>query len=189
MCKALSGKTNKRDCMHCRLFPDFKNFLQPGMVSHPFDPSSQETDITQISVSSRPAWSTKQVPGQTGMCRETVLENQKPTNQNKKQKKVSSVSRTHQFLFLASTPRITRHFSSVSHPVFIFSPGSHLLYTHRWETPIDLFIVKICLHCTVSSVQCNRNQSQLSRVGISAPKLTSCGVSKTYQLWCLGEYL
>lgn len=45
MCKALHGKT-KRDCMdYSYLFPDLKVFLQPGMVLHLFDPSTQETEV------------------------------------------------------------------------------------------------------------------------------------------------
>ena len=45
--------------------------LQLGVVVHAFSPSTQEAEKGG-SLSSRPAWSTKQVPGQPGLHRETL---------------------------------------------------------------------------------------------------------------------
>jgi hypothetical protein len=42
-----------------------------GMVVHAFDPSTQEAEAGGF-LSLRPAWSTKWVPGQPGLYRETL---------------------------------------------------------------------------------------------------------------------
>jgi hypothetical protein len=41
------------------------------MVAHNFDPSTREAEADGF-LSSRPAWSTKSVPGQPGLYRETL---------------------------------------------------------------------------------------------------------------------
>jgi hypothetical protein len=51
------------------------------VVAHAFNPSTQETEAGRF-LSSRPAWSTKWVPGQPGLYRETLSRKTK----NKKQK-------------------------------------------------------------------------------------------------------
>jgi hypothetical protein len=48
-----------------------KNSLEPGVVPHAFNPSAQEAGAGGF-LSSRPAWSTKWVPGQPGLHRETL---------------------------------------------------------------------------------------------------------------------
>jgi hypothetical protein len=45
--------------------------IEPGMVAHAFNPSTREAEADG-SLSSRPAWSTKWVPGQPGLHRETL---------------------------------------------------------------------------------------------------------------------
>jgi hypothetical protein len=45
--------------------------VQPGMVVHAFNPSTREAEAGRF-LSSRPAWSTKRVPGQPGLHRETL---------------------------------------------------------------------------------------------------------------------
>jgi hypothetical protein len=45
--------------------------LLPGVVVHTFNPSTQEAEAGGF-LSSRPAWSTKWVPGQPGLYRETL---------------------------------------------------------------------------------------------------------------------
>jgi hypothetical protein len=51
-------------------------------MAHAFNPSTREAEVGGF-VSSRPAWSTKWVPGQPGLHRETLSRNQK----NKKKRK------------------------------------------------------------------------------------------------------
>jgi hypothetical protein len=55
------------------------------MVAHAFNPSTPEAEAGGF-LSSRPAWSTEWVPGQTGLYRETVswkTKNKKTKKQNK----------------------------------------------------------------------------------------------------------
>jgi hypothetical protein len=54
---------------HC--FDYIKNKYLPGVVAHTFNPSTWETEAGRF-LSSRPAWSTKLVPGQPGLYRETL---------------------------------------------------------------------------------------------------------------------
>jgi hypothetical protein len=46
-------------------------WLEPGVVAHAFNPSTREVEAGRF-LSSRPAWSTKRVPGQPGLHRETL---------------------------------------------------------------------------------------------------------------------
>jgi hypothetical protein len=60
----------------------------PGVVAHAFNPCTQEAEAGGF-LSSRPAWSTKWVPGQPGLHRETLSrKTNKQTNKqtNKKQR-------------------------------------------------------------------------------------------------------
>ena len=49
----------------------FKSQLWPGVVAHTFSPSTREAEPGGF-LSLRPAWSTKWVPGQPGLHRETL---------------------------------------------------------------------------------------------------------------------
>jgi hypothetical protein len=61
-------------------------FLQPGVVAHAFNPSTQEAEAEAGGfLSSRPAWSTEWVLGQPGLYRETL--SQKTKRQTNKQTK------------------------------------------------------------------------------------------------------
>jgi hypothetical protein len=62
------------------------------MVAHAFNPSTREAEAGGF-LSSRPAWSTKWVPGQPGLHRENLSQktkqtNEKQTKQINKQNKV-----------------------------------------------------------------------------------------------------
>jgi hypothetical protein len=59
------------------------------LVAHAFDPSTQEAEAGGF-LSSRPAWSTKWVPGQLGLYRETLSRKTKNQNQTNKQKNQNS---------------------------------------------------------------------------------------------------
>ena len=63
----------------------------PGMTVYTFSPSTQETEAGR-SLCLRPAWSTKNVPGQPGLHRETLSQNKTKQN-NKKEKKNLSFSK------------------------------------------------------------------------------------------------
>jgi hypothetical protein len=49
--------------------------ITPAVVAHAFNPSTQEAEVGGF-LSSRPAWSTKKVPGQPGLYRETLSRKQ-----------------------------------------------------------------------------------------------------------------
>jgi hypothetical protein len=58
---------------------------QPGVVAHAFNPSTWEAEAGGF-LSSRPAWSTKWVPGQPGLHRKTLSRKTKQNKQTKKQR-------------------------------------------------------------------------------------------------------
>jgi hypothetical protein len=61
-----------------------KNPKPAGHGAHTFSPSTQEAEAGGF-LSSRPAWSTKRVPGQPGLHRETISQkNQKKKKKNPK---------------------------------------------------------------------------------------------------------
>jgi hypothetical protein len=55
------------------------------VVVHAFNPSTQEAEAGGF-LSSRPAWSTEQVPGQPGLHRETLSQKQQQQQQQKQNK-------------------------------------------------------------------------------------------------------
>jgi hypothetical protein len=57
----------------------------PGVVAHTFNPSTRETEAGRF-LSSRPSWSTKWVPGQPGLYRETLSRKQQQQKQKNKKK-------------------------------------------------------------------------------------------------------
>jgi hypothetical protein len=57
-----------------------------AMVAHVFNPSTREAEAGGF-LSSRPAWSTKWVPGQPGLYRETLSRKNKQTNNHKQTNK------------------------------------------------------------------------------------------------------
>jgi hypothetical protein len=61
-----------------------QEYLNWVVVVHAFNPSTWESEAGRF-LNSRPAWSTKLVPGQPGLYRETM--SQKNNNNKKKKKK------------------------------------------------------------------------------------------------------
>jgi hypothetical protein len=59
--------------------------IKPGVVAHAFNPSTREAEAGGF-LSSRPAWSTKWVPGQPGLYRETLSRKTKKKKKKKKYK-------------------------------------------------------------------------------------------------------
>jgi hypothetical protein len=68
---------------------------KPGMVAHTFNPSTWRTEAGGF-LSSRPAWSTKGVPGQPGIYRETLSQKQNKTKQNKTKQNKTKQNKTKQ---------------------------------------------------------------------------------------------
>jgi hypothetical protein len=61
---------------------------KPGVVAHAFNPSIWEAEAGRF-LSSRPAWSTKWVPGQPGLHKETLSWKTKKTKTNKTNKQTN----------------------------------------------------------------------------------------------------
>ena len=57
--------------------------MGPGVVVHAFNHSTREAEAG-VFLSSRPAWSTKWVPGQPGLYRETLSQKKKKKKKKKK---------------------------------------------------------------------------------------------------------
>jgi hypothetical protein len=58
--------------MSCSFFKGYLKLLcKPSVVAHAFNPSTWEAEAGGF-LSSRPAWSTEQVPGQPGLHKETL---------------------------------------------------------------------------------------------------------------------
>jgi hypothetical protein len=64
-----------------------KKILSRAVVMHAFNPSTWEAEAGGF-LSSRPAWSTKWVPGQLELHRETLSWKKNKTKQNKTKKKI-----------------------------------------------------------------------------------------------------
>jgi hypothetical protein len=56
-------------------------------VAHAFNPSTREAEASGF-LNSRPAWSTKRVPGQPGLYRETLSQKTKQNKTNNNNKKL-----------------------------------------------------------------------------------------------------
>jgi hypothetical protein len=54
-----------------KLINQIENKIKPGVAAHAFNPSTREAEAGGF-LSSRPAWSTKGVPGKPGLHREIV---------------------------------------------------------------------------------------------------------------------
>jgi hypothetical protein len=69
---------------HLGLDSGLRVLLLLGVVAHTFNPSTREAEAGGF-LSSRPAWSTKWVPGQPGLYRETLSRKTKQNKQTNKQ--------------------------------------------------------------------------------------------------------
>jgi hypothetical protein len=122
-----AGLKLKRSSCFCLPSAGVKSVsLQPGVVTHTFNPSTREAEAGGF-LSSRPAWSTKWVPGQPGLQRNPVSRNQK----RKKKKKRKSVCHhcPPREQFLKTLPH------SHGHPYPKRQPSNHVgkgNYTHAY---------------------------------------------------------
>jgi hypothetical protein len=100
----------------------YKRYLKPGVVVHAFNPSTQEAEAGRF-LSLRPAWSTKWVPGQHGLYRETLS---RKTKKKKKKKDIWYEPLAYSlslFLTHTHTPAYTQihtHTRILNHLVFYF---------------------------------------------------------------------
>jgi hypothetical protein len=83
----------------------------PGVVVHTFNPSTREAEAGEF-LSLRPAWSTKWVPGQPGLHRETLSQKtkQNKTKQNKTKKQKQNKQR---IIHLQMEPHVGCHFVEI----------------------------------------------------------------------------
>jgi hypothetical protein len=70
---------------------NFKIFISQPVLAHAFNPSTWEAEAGGF-LSLRPAWSTKCVPGQPGLYRETLSQKQTTNQTNKHTKNISSMN-------------------------------------------------------------------------------------------------
>jgi hypothetical protein len=91
------------------------------VVAHAFNPSTQEAEAGGF-LSSRPAWSTKWVPGKPGLHRETLSRKTKTKTKNKKRKrKNKQTNKTKKEKVCATTiPSLFLFFSFELHFLFIW---------------------------------------------------------------------
>jgi hypothetical protein len=77
--------------------PTLKTKDKQGMVALTFSPSTRQAEAGGF-LSSRPAWSTKSVPGQPGLHRETLSRKNKQTNKqtNKQKQNQTTTTKTKQ---------------------------------------------------------------------------------------------
>jgi hypothetical protein len=100
--------------------------LLPGVGAHAFNPSTREAEAGGF-LSSRPAWSTKWVPGQPGLYRETLSWKTKTTTT----KKVSLSYSPPTFPPSFQTNQTGLTLSALPFPIASFNPAS--------KTPVILF--------------------------------------------------
>ena len=75
-------------------------------MAHAFNPSTQEAEAGE-SLSSRSTWSTEQVPGQAGLCRDTLFPTPSPQKNTQRaptaQEKEAAQLKTRQRIWIAIT--------------------------------------------------------------------------------------
>jgi hypothetical protein len=108
-------------------FSSRKGTCRPGVVAHVFNPSTREAEAGGF-LSSRPAWSTKWVPGQPGLHRETLA--RKTNKQTKKRHLLPGL-------------------------IISFIPGTHIV--GREQTPTTYFLTSTheSWHMCTSSTNIN----------------------------------
>ena len=93
-------KKQSKSRKHSKILPKRKG--SPVVVAYAFNPSTQEAEAEAEagrSLSSRPAWSTEQVPGQPGLHRKTLSwkTKNKKTKQNKTKQNKKRTRRRRKF--------------------------------------------------------------------------------------------
>jgi hypothetical protein len=113
------------------------------VVAHAFNPSTGEAEAGGF-LSSRPAWSSKWVPGQRGLYRETLSKNkQNKTKQTNKQTKNQQQKNPIYLLKTISAPDIfTVKISHTSKELLmsVFLKPFHYFIQEKWENVIKIFL-------------------------------------------------
>jgi hypothetical protein len=108
------------------------------VVAHTFNPSTRETEAGGF-LSSRPAWSTKWVPGQPGLHRETLSQKNQKTTTTKTWQKV--IEEDTWFGLQASLQAcIQTYLHTWIHRILSYHPQSNDEYTYYYIYPILLLI-------------------------------------------------
>jgi hypothetical protein len=89
-----------------------------GMVAHVFDPSTWEAEAGGF-LSSRPVWSTKWVPGQPGLHRETLSQKTKKKKVPLQTRLTLNSQRSNCLCLLSARIKAMHHHWQKSHDKFI----------------------------------------------------------------------
>jgi len=100
--------------------------VKPGVVVHAFNPSTGEAEAGGF-LSSRPAWSTKWVPGQPGLHRETLSQK---TKKKKKKKSMHVINLTMPLWFPTASKSAPEFLMAVSFLDFL-----KIRFTSRSQMP------------------------------------------------------
>jgi hypothetical protein len=117
------------------------------VVAHAFNPSTREAEAGGF-LSSRPAWSTKWVPGQPGLHRETLSRTCKKQNQNQTNKQTNLILwETYRHLCLweiGSEPDIGYQNSWIVKSLMLFFIGNFIFIWFYF-----MYILPACMMCAM----------------------------------------
>ena len=153
------------------------------MVAHTFNPSTQEAEAGGF-LSSRPAWSTEWVTGQSGLHRENLSQKTKKERKKEKECRFSNILKKtfHQNIICKLTDIVYTRVALVQHPMSCIStcqqgdglvwmdPG---LYGGHWVDSMGCFWF-LCRLCCVTGQAC-----------VTWPSATTQGQTLQDQLWTL----
>jgi len=117
--------------------------LSWAVVAHAFNPSTWEAETARF-LSSRPAWSTKWVPGQPGLHRETLSQKKK---KKKKTNKKNKIKNTFTYRELSCVHLIYFSCKFFGRCLFDLGSASQRFVTQNMVSlvPVDLIIIYHCI--------------------------------------------